>query len=277
MAKTKRFSGEIFGRYVLIERDFSQKHPVKWFCKCGCGNIKSVQVQNLKSGSIVSCGCFHKEKSSKIHKNRTLIDLSGQKFNRLFVIERNLNKKHPVEWFCKCDCGNITSVQSHGLKSGTSKSCGCFKKESMSKIAIKHDKSLSSIYKIWTSAKGRCLNPKNKSYHRYGARGITISKDWMNFDNFYRDMGDHPEGFSLDRIDNDKGYSKENCRWATPKEQSSNTCKNLKLIYENKEYNLWDLYEKFSKPLNILYSVVWRRIKRGVPLEIALKTKGKIK
>lgn len=57
MAETKRFSGERFGRYVLIERDFLQKHPVKWFCKCDCGNIKSVQVQNLKSGSIVSCGC----------------------------------------------------------------------------------------------------------------------------------------------------------------------------------------------------------------------------
>ena len=85
-----------------------------------------------------------------------------------------------------------------------------------------HRMSGTRIYKIWIHIIGRCTNPNDKDYPRYGGRGITVSDEWRKFENFYADMGDKPEGMQIDRINNDKGYSRENCRWATPSENSRN-------------------------------------------------------
>ena len=103
------------------------------------------------------------------------------------------------------------------MKSGSSLGCVTCDNHRTS-----HNKSYHELYSIWNSMKDRCLNSKHYAFKDYGGRGITVSEEWLNIDNFLKDMGERPKGLSLDRINNDMGYSKENCRWATWKEQSSN-------------------------------------------------------
>jgi hypothetical protein len=130
----------------------------------------------------------------------------------------------------------------------------------MSKIIDSTNKPLSerSSYWTWTNMLARCNNPNRKDYKYYGGRGIAVCKEWFKFINFYNDMGDKQEGMSLDRIDNNKGYCKENCRWATRKEQLSNRRPfNKELITFNGESKLLSTW---SKELKIKHSVLYTRI-----------------
>ncbi len=159
------------------------------------------------------------------------IDLTGQKFGRLTVIKRAENAKcSNIQWFCQCECGKQTIVQGGTLRSGRTKSCGC--------LRIKHkyaiiDK-ISSTYEMWKNIIQRCTNSNNSRYKDYGGRGIRVCEAWRSFDHFFEDMGERPPNTSIDRIDNNKGYYKANCRWATRKEQARNTRTN-KLITINGE------------------------------------------
>jgi hypothetical protein len=125
---------------------------------------------------------------------------------------------------CKCICGTIRSINVGNFKSGRSKSCGCLTiektKESLTShgLADKHP-----MYQTWLGMRARCNNKKHVSYRNYGGRGITVCERWNKFENFYADMGDRPEGLSLDRVDNSRGYSPENCKWSTASEQRSNS------------------------------------------------------
>lgn len=151
------------------------------------------------------------------------LDLTGMRFGKLAVVEEvGIRPGQGYLWRCRCDCGNIVIVQSGHLITGHTKSCTCIKAEKLSKLRHIHGHSHEPIYKIWNSMKQRCSNPNNHAWERYGGRGLTVSDDWKSFSNFYRDMGERPEGRTLDRINNDQGYSRENCRWATPLTQSHN-------------------------------------------------------
>jgi len=160
---------------------------------------------------------------------RKLIDLTGQSFSHLTVIKlhpvRTKNKK--AQWICKCDCGKITIVSSNHLRTKHTQSCGChrFKR-------ITHGLSHSPEHQSWRCMIQRCTNPNNSNYKNYGGRGITVCHQWKNsFQNFYNDMGKRPSlNHSIDRIDNNKSYCPENCRWATRIEQSNNT-RNQHLFY----------------------------------------------
>jgi len=132
---------------------------------------------------------------------------------------------------CKCNCGKETIVRGSDLKSEKTKSCGCFLKKG-GRLTHGHSKigKVSKVYMVWCDIKKRCNNKNNKDYKYYGGRGIKVCKRWSKFENFLRDMGEVPSGLTLDRINNDLGYFKKNCRWATRKEQANNQRSNRKKI-----------------------------------------------
>ncbi len=157
------------------------------------------------------------------------LDLKGKVFNKFTVLEFAYSKDYATFWKVKCECGTIKILKGVVLKHGQTKSCGCGAKHN----ARTHGKRKSPEYKAWAHMKGRCLCKTNHKYPNYGGRGITMDDSWINdFRNFLnyilKSIGKHPgKRYSIDRIDNNGNYEPGNIRWATKKEQSSNTRRNI--------------------------------------------------
>ncbi|KKL65213.1 hypothetical protein LCGC14_2157220 [marine sediment metagenome] len=204
-------------------------------------------------------------------------NLVGQKFGRLIVLKRMDNDKWGhLRWLCKCDCGKKIIAQGHHLKDNHTQSCGCLAKEQLIERSTTHGhttrRNISKTYVSWLHVIQRCTNPNDKRYKDYGGRGIKVCKRWMKFENFLEDMGKIPEGYSIDRINNNKGYKKSNCKWSTKKEQSRNTRRNRSGTYGGKT----QLLIEWSEETGIPYSTLWQRIYRlGWSIEKALTTPAK--
>ena len=162
------------------------------------------------------------------------LDLIGQKFNRLTCISEPKVIKQKTCFIFKCDCGNEVEICGAAVKNGNTKSCGCYQKEMAKKSNTTHTKTHTNEYYSWTNMKTRCCNKNSQDYYNYGGRGIKVCDRWLNsFKNFYEDMGKKPSSIhSLDRINVDGNYCKENCRWATIIEQARN--KKKCIIYTTK-------------------------------------------
>ena len=153
----------------------------------------------------------------------TFKDLMGQRFGRLVVINKEgRSKGREIIWQCLCDCNNLRIVIGSRLTSGRVKSCGCLQKDRTKEMNVTHGKYHSRIYSIWRNMFSRCTNSNHDSYPDYGGRGIQVCERWRKFENFFADMGDVPEGLTIDRIEVDGNYEPGNCRWATWSEQNLN-------------------------------------------------------
>lgn len=147
------------------------------------------------------------------------IDMSGRIFGILTVLGRDgITKCGAIKWLCRCECGSEKSIDGVSLRRGASKSCGCTTYDNRAKT---HGMTGTKVFNIWRGIKDRCLNPRSTAYKHYGGRGIDLCAEWMSFERFYSDMGDN-NGLTIDRIDNEKGYSKDNCRWASMSVQMRN-------------------------------------------------------
>lgn len=178
-----------------------------------------------------------------------LIDITGMRFGKLIAIDRVENSKSgKARWRCRCDCGEISEVQSTNLKSGASTSCGCVHKERLAARVFVHGGYGSRTYTSWINMHSRCNNSRNTHFHNYGGRGIEICERWNDFANFLADMGEKPKGLSIDRIDNNGNYEPGNCRWSTRKEQNLNK-RNTLFIGDEK---LMDVAERTGVKASIL-------------------------
>jgi hypothetical protein len=152
-------------------------------------------------------------------KGRFAIEMTGHRFGRVTVLRRAGVCNGHMAWWIRCDCGVEKAVSGNALRRGNQKSCGCGIRT--------HNKSRSSTYKSWQMMWQRCTNVLNTNYGRYGARGVSVCDRWRSFEAFLEDLGERPDGTSLDRIDTRGNYESRNCRWANQKIQANNTRRSL--------------------------------------------------
>lgn len=198
-----------------------------------------------------------------------IIDIKGKKFGRLKTIRiTNIkDNKKGYSWEFLCDCGNIVIRNGTSVRNGTTQSCGCLQKERYLEAKQTHGMTKTRTYKIWSQIKNRCLNKNNQYYHRYGGRGITISSDWLIFENFLKDIGEIPHKLSIDRIDNNGNYCKDNCRLVSMKIQQNNRSSNKVITYDGKTKTM----SEWSDFIGINYKTLKARIRNGWKLERALQ------
>jgi hypothetical protein len=159
------------------------------------------------------------------------INMVGKTFTYLTVISYHKKHNKKTYWNCQCKCGKTVIVDGTKLRNNHTRSCGCYFKERVTK----HGMWGTPIYNAWSAIKDRCYNINTKEYKNYGARGITVCNEWMDFTNFYNDMKDtYQTGLQLDRINNDQGYNKNNCKWSTPQENSNNKRNNHYLTIDGR-------------------------------------------
>ena len=191
-------------------------------------------------------------------------NLVGRKFGRLTVQEfAGRSKGSDFYWDCTCDRGNTKRTLGMHLKNGATKSCGCFQKEQARRANITHGHSRKGLiikeYHCWEHMTQRCNNPSNPSYPDYGGRGIKVCDRWLySFANFLEDMGPRPLGMTLDRKDNDGDYCKENCRWATSREQNNNRRDNVWIEYNGETRTI----SQWARHLGIHANTLWNRLNK---------------
>lgn len=194
-----------------------------------------------------------------------LNNLLGRRFGRLVVMKRAENGKDGrVRWLCKCDCGNEKIVIAKLLINGCTKSCGCLNSEKAAERAhnrAKHGEYKTRLYSIWTGIKDRCYRPKTIGYKNYGGKGIKMCEEWQSYISF-RDWAianGYSNELTIDRINNEKDYCPENCRWATMKQQRHNSSQNRFIVYNNETHTI----DEWSEITGINYHTISSRLRRG--------------
>jgi hypothetical protein len=213
-----------FGRLTVISEEFDKGKRTA-HCLCDCGNSHKANAHKLKTGHTTSCGCYNLDRL----KAPRIESQIGKRYGRLTVIHDGMTGGVNRKLIARCDCGNEVKTKLSYARSGHTNSCGCYKMDTLIERSTKHSMCNTPEYATWANMIQRCTNPKGSNYSYYGGRGIKVCDEWFEFENFIRDMGRKPaEGYSIDRINNDGNYCKENCRWADRFTQMNNTRKNIK-------------------------------------------------
>jgi hypothetical protein len=195
-----------------------------------------------------------------------LIDLTGQVFGRLTVIERGHRHHKHTFWKCRCSCGTEKDILSDSLRAALSTSCGCFHREDLAARSTTHGGTYSAEYHCWAGMLVRCRNPKSTEYHNYGGRGITVSPSWNDFARFLADVGKRPSPLhSLERVNNDGGYFPGNVVWATRKTQSRNRRGLRMIVYKGRRQCL----KQWTEELGLPYDQTKGRLRSGWTVEKA--------
>ncbi len=201
-------------------------------------------------------------------KHKTFRDIQGQRFDRLVVVAYagyTKNKPRLSAWYCRCDCGTIAIIAGKRLTDKNNRSCGCLLDEWRRQCT--HGLRHLPEYGIWAGIKHRC---RNSSMKGYGGRGIYYCKRWESFENFLDDMGRRPtDNHSIERINNSKGYSRENCKWALPFEQARNTRRNHFISFQGETLCITDWAKRLGiSPTSLhkrIYKLYWPLSKALVP------------
>lgn len=182
-----------------------------------------------------------------------------KKFGRLTVVCRSVfSPQYKTYWDCRCDCGGAISVRKDHLVSGKIRSCGCFRNETTIIRTRTHGQRATiptAEYTAWRAMLQRCYNPNYAKFERYGGRGITVCARWRNsFKNFFLDMGLKPSpNHTLDRENNDRGYSKRNCKWKTVLEQGRNKSSNRWIKFGKHKMTITEWSRYFGVNISTLH------------------------
>ena len=268
-------TGKRFGRLVVVKRVGnappspsmkSKVGPIQYLCKCDCGNTTIATGGNLRSGCKRSCGCLHREMTSKCR----LKDLTGKRFGRLVVLNLlpERGKLREVKYRCKCDCGRIHVTTAGRLSSGITQSCGCYHleriKEARTKWTPEEAKIVAHLYEI----KKRCYNKNYKDFEDWGGRGITVCDEWMDPISGYRKFVDwaknngYKKGLSIDRIDNDGPYAPWNCRWVDWYTQANNKRNNVFVDINGVRHTI----AEWSRECGLDYDTLYHKFEKGYDL-----------
>lgn len=209
-------------------------------------------------------------------------DLTGKRFGDLTVIGldgvREKYGKKRTYWLCRCDCGKEKVILGNTLVSGLNKSCGCQRYRGSKKTKHGHASGYrhTRTYRSWCHMRQRCLDVNNKDFKFYGGRGIFICERWHGehgYENFLADMGECPPGLTLDRRDNSKWYSPDNCKWATREEQSRNRRNSIRCTHDGKTLSLME----WAEILGIKYDTLHDWItKRGLTIPECIERKKRL-
>lgn len=219
--------------------------------------------KHIESSTIIPCPL-------PTHKN--FRNLVGEKFGRLNVVRfagKRINSLGYPVWFweCKCDCGNMVFARGTSIACGESKSCGCFQRDDASRVHTIHGLSNSPEYKTWTAIRDRCFNPNTEFWRYYGGRGVKVCDRWMDFENFFADMGVRPSSkHSIERRNTNGDYEPSNCCWATWVDQSRNRRSNRIITFNGQQKCL----AEWSEITGIKTDTIASRIRNGWSPELAL-------
>lgn len=250
--------GDKLGHLTIVQYLGVKDGYTTWKLKCDCGTeIERTEVYLLSAKpKVCGHGCMY------------MHDLTGKVFYNWTVIEPKKFESQPrTRWLCKCKCGNESYIDSHTLTKGLSKSCGCLGVQNKKKFRYPTNKTL-------TAMKSRCYNETNVRYKQYGGRGIKVCDEWLDvkngFKNFYEWslQNGWKEGLTIERIDINKGYCPENCKWIPLFEQASNTSRNRFITYNGKTLTL----SQWARELGISVKNLSNRIYKGWSIEKAFNT-----
>ena len=191
-------------------------------------------------------------------------DLTGQRFGRLVAVKYLHKKRYKPIWHCRCDCGKEKNVDLYKLLSGHTKSCGCYNRDC--RIKGSGVRRYTRLYRIYMQMKERTENENKDNYADYGGRGIKICDDWLeDYESFktWALTNGYTDDLSIDRIDNDKGYSPDNCRWTTKTGQANNKRNNRLLTYKGETHNI----SKWAEIRGVDRSIIDNRLRRGYSIE----------